>query len=102
MCMFDVAAQIRRRKMYAVQSLERLPKEEQQHASPGADDEKTDVDEAVLVERVKRAVANTLPKNLIARTPLQVSPRMAISEVCSPTLSMLAEDGTVTYCLQRV
>jgi hypothetical protein len=48
--------------MYVVQSLERSPKEDQQHASPGKDDEEHDVDEAALDERIMRAVANTLPK----------------------------------------
>jgi hypothetical protein len=71
-CMFDIAIQIRCSKMYAVQSLERSSKEEHQHASPGEDDEEPDVNEAVLVERVKQAVVSTLPKNLIAYTPVQV------------------------------
>jgi hypothetical protein len=31
-------------------------------ASPEKDDEESYVDEATLVERIKRAVANTLPK----------------------------------------
>jgi hypothetical protein len=39
---FDVAVQSRCRKMYAMQSLERSPEEEQQHK----DDEEQDVDEA--------------------------------------------------------
>jgi hypothetical protein len=32
----------------------------------------TEVDEVLLVERMKRAVMGTLPKNLIACTPVQV------------------------------
>jgi hypothetical protein len=48
-CMFDVVVQICCRHVYAVQSFE-----------------------AALVERMKRAVASTLPKNLIACTPIQV------------------------------
>jgi hypothetical protein len=35
-----------------------------------------------------------LPKNLIARTPVQVTLQTVISEACSPTLSMLGEGGT--------
>jgi hypothetical protein len=61
-CMFDVAVQIRCSKMYAVQSLESSSEEEQQHTSPREDDEEPGVDEAALVERMKRTVANTLPK----------------------------------------
>jgi hypothetical protein len=53
----------------------------------------------VLVERMKRVVTSTLPKNLIARTPVQVSPRTAISEACSPTLSVFAEGGTGMDCV---
>jgi hypothetical protein len=59
MCMFDVVVHSRCRKMYAEHALERLQEDEQQHVSPGEDDE----------ERMKRAVTSTLPKNLIARTP---------------------------------
>jgi hypothetical protein len=58
--------------MYAVQSLERLPEEEQQHVSPEEDAEEPDVDEAALFERMKRPVVKTLPKNLIVCTPMQV------------------------------
>jgi hypothetical protein len=43
-----------------------------------------------LVERVERAVASTLPKNLITRA--SVALWTAISKACSPTLSVLAED----------
>jgi hypothetical protein len=48
-CMFDVAVQIQCGKIYAVQSLEQSPEEEQQHVSSGKDDEEPDVDEASLV-----------------------------------------------------
>jgi hypothetical protein len=87
-CTFDVAIQIRCRKMYAVQSLER-PQEEE---PLGEDDEEPDVDVAALVELMKRAV----------HTCASVSLRTAISKACSPTLSVFAEDGTGTWCLQRV
>jgi hypothetical protein len=45
-CLFDVTVQSRCRKMYAVQSLEQSPEEEQQLASPGEDDKQQDVDKA--------------------------------------------------------
>jgi hypothetical protein len=48
-CMFNVAVQIQCGKLYAVQSLEQSPEEEQQHVSSGKDDEEPDVDEASLV-----------------------------------------------------
>jgi hypothetical protein len=48
--------------MDAVQSFNRSPKEKQQHVSLGEGDEEPDVDKAALVERMKRAVVNTLPK----------------------------------------
>jgi hypothetical protein len=44
MCLFNVAVQSRCRNMYVVQSLERSPEDEQQHASPEEDDEKQNVD----------------------------------------------------------
>jgi hypothetical protein len=47
-CMFDVAVHSRCRKMYIVQSLERSSEEEEQHTSPGNDDEEQNVDEAAL------------------------------------------------------
>jgi hypothetical protein len=58
MYMFDVAIQIRCRKMYALQSLEQSPEEDQQHASLGEDDEEQ--------EQITRAIANMLPKNLMS------------------------------------
>jgi hypothetical protein len=41
-CLFDIAVQSRCSKMYDVQSLERSLYEEQQHVSPGEDDEQQD------------------------------------------------------------
>jgi hypothetical protein len=57
-CMFDVVVCSRRMEMYVVQSHERRRRRGTW---------------STLVERTKRAVASTLPKNLIARTPVQVS-----------------------------
>jgi hypothetical protein len=63
----------------------------------------TEVDEALLVERMKQAVTSTLPKKPDrTHTRASVPPRAAISEACSPTLSVLAEGGTGTCCLQYV
>jgi hypothetical protein len=56
--MFYVVVHSRHRQMYAVQSHERRRRQGTWSA---------------LVERAKRAVAITLPKNLIARTSVQVS-----------------------------
>jgi hypothetical protein len=57
-CMFDIFVRSRRRQMYAVQSLERRQRRGTW---------------STLDERTKRAVTSTLPKNLIDRTPVQVS-----------------------------
>jgi hypothetical protein len=83
--------------MYIMQSLERSPEEEQQHVSPGEDDEEHDVDEAAL-GRTDHASSReyTLQKSDRPHTHASVSLRTAISDVCSPTLSVLAEDGTGT------
>jgi hypothetical protein len=56
-CMFDLVVCSRCRQMYAVQSLE-----QRRRRRTGSS----------LVERTERAVTSTLPKNLIARTPMQV------------------------------
>jgi hypothetical protein len=58
--------------MYAVQSLKRLPEEEQQHVTLEEDAKEPDVNEGALFERMNRPIANTLPKNMITRTPVQV------------------------------
>jgi hypothetical protein len=58
MCMFDVVVRSRRRQMYTVQSHKWCRRRGTWSA---------------LVERTKQAVASTLPKNLIARTYVQVS-----------------------------
>jgi hypothetical protein len=57
-CKFDVVIHSQCRQMYAVQSHERRRRWGTWSA---------------LVEQTKRAVASTLPKNMIARTPVQVS-----------------------------
>jgi hypothetical protein len=57
-CMFDVVIRSRRNQIYAVQSLEWIRRQGTWSA---------------LDERTKRVVASTLPKNLIARIPVQVS-----------------------------
>jgi hypothetical protein len=59
MCLFDVAVRSRCRKMYAVQSLERSPVSGRRRTKQ-------------LDKQITRAVAKTLPKNLIARTPVEV------------------------------
>jgi hypothetical protein len=56
-CMFDVVVRSRCRQMYAMQSLEQRRRRGTLSA---------------LVERMKRAIVSTLPKNLIARTSVQV------------------------------
>jgi hypothetical protein len=90
--------------MYAVQSLERSSKEEQQHTSLGEDDEEHDVDEAAL-GRTDHASSRKYirpQKSDRPHTRASISLRTAISEACSHTLSVLAEYGTRTCRLQRV
>jgi|SRR5688572_6744750 hypothetical protein len=65
-CMFDVAVRSRCRKMYAVQSLERSPGR-RTAARVNLGRRRT-----ARLWTITRAVAKTLPKNLIARTPVQV------------------------------
>ena len=66
-CLFDVAVRSRCRKMYAVQSLERSPgRRAAGRVNSGRRRTKQ------LDKQITRAVAKTLPKNLIARTPVQV------------------------------
>jgi hypothetical protein len=74
--------------MYAVQSLERSSKEEQQHTSLGADNEEQDVDEAAL-GRTDHASSREYirpQKSDRPHTCASISLRMAISEACSHTL----------------
>jgi hypothetical protein len=47
------------------------------------------------IEWMKQEVKSTLPKNMITRTLVQVYLRTMISEVCSPTLSVLTEGGSL-------
>jgi hypothetical protein len=81
-CLFDVAVRSRCRKMYAVQSLER---------SPGR---RTAVDDHASSRE------DAPQKSDRPHTRATVSLRSVISEACSPTLSVLAEDGTGMCCLQ--
>jgi hypothetical protein len=95
--MFDVAIQNRCRKMYTVQSLERSPEEEQQHASPEEDDEEQDVDEATPSQTDHASSREyALQKSDRPHTRASVSLRTAIWDDCSLTLFVLAEDGTRT------
>jgi hypothetical protein len=89
--------------MYAMQSLERSLEEEQQHTSPGEDDEEQDVDEAAL-GRTDQASSHEYAPQKFDRphTRASVSLRTTISEAISPALSVLAEDGTEMCCLQFV
>jgi hypothetical protein len=74
--LLEVADHSRCRKMYVVQSLEHPPRSRR----PEEEEEKTSA-----VTRKKRAVAKTLPRNLIARTPEQMSQmQMAVPVACSP------------------
>jgi hypothetical protein len=57
-CMFDIVVHSPCRQMYAVQSLERRRRRGTW---------------STLVQWMKRAITSTLPKNLIARTPVQMS-----------------------------
>jgi hypothetical protein len=50
MCIFDVVVHSRCRKMYAVQSLEQLLEDKQQHASPGEKDEEYEAEEAFSLD----------------------------------------------------
>jgi hypothetical protein len=93
-CMFDVAVQSRCRKIYAVQSLER---------SPGEDDEEQNVNEATLGRTdhaSSREYASQTSDHLHSRA--SVALRTVILGTCSPTLSVLVEDGIETCCLQRM
>jgi hypothetical protein len=84
-----------------VQSLERSPEEQQQHASPGEDDEEHDVDEAALGRTDQASCREYAPQKFDRpHTHASVSLRTVISEAISPTLSVLAEDGTGMCCLQ--
>jgi hypothetical protein len=86
-CMFDVVVHSRCRQMYVVQSLERRRRQGTW---------------LVMVERTKWAVASTLPqKPDRPHTRASVSLRTAISEACSPTLSLLTEGGTGMGCVQH-
>jgi hypothetical protein len=83
--------------MYAVLSLERSPEEEQQHASPEEEDEEPDVDEAALGRTNHASSHEYAPqKSDHPHTHASVSLWTVISEACSPTLSVLAEDRTRT------
>jgi hypothetical protein len=88
-CLFDVAVRSRCRKMYAVQSLER---------SPGRRTAARDEQQAVDDHASSREDAPQ--KSDRPHTRASVSLRSVISEACSPTLSVLAEDGTGMCCLQ--
>jgi hypothetical protein len=58
--------------MYVVQSLERSPEEEQQHASPREDDEEHDVDEATLGRTDHVSSREYDPQKIDRHTPMQV------------------------------
>jgi hypothetical protein len=93
--MFDVALQSRCTKMYAVQSLERSPEEEQQHASPREDDKEHDVDEATLGRTDHVSSRGYDPQKSDRHTPVQVYLcRQRFQRPALPlSLSVVAEDG---------
>ena len=71
----DVAERRRCRKMFAVQSHERSPGSRRSSRS------RRDVDEVVVQGASSRV--KTLPKNLIARYPVQDLQRAEVPEACS-------------------
>ena len=89
-CLFDVAVRSRCRKMYAVQSLERSPG---RRTAARVNSGRRRTDHASSREDAPQ-------KSDRPHTRASVSLRSVISEACSPTLSVLAEDGTGMCCLQ--
>ena len=97
-CLFDVAVRSRCRKMYAVQSLERSPVAGKKSSSTRQLG-KTSNEAAGQTDHASSR-EDAPQKSDRPHTRASVSLRSVISEACSPTLSVLAEDGTGMCCLQ--